>query len=320
MTFWSPPTKARCSPSYLPYRTWDPRPVAGSAGLVPTSWDAAQDQWGAIQMQNRFMKLNSRRMTALRHAGLDGGAHDRRSHIAHQFRRSESGVRLSQGAGFFRRGIQGPAADAARLEPAASPADPAGRRTHGRLGFAAGRFPASGLGTRHARRRPARNQMQAERDDGEIADVASLPAFRNGRVARGRGARFGLHRLCVEREEQHRIGHRHRQMDGHQDHQGRPAAARHRVHAGRQVRAGRGRRRRHHPGDRRRDPAGGGQPALRSRSGAVHPGCRRQDPLCRQRERQHGHRSSISKSASASATSRSASSPKAWRSARTARS
>ena len=51
--------------SYLPYRTWDPRPVAGSAGLVPTSWDAAQDQWGAIQMQNRFMKLNSRRMTAL---------------------------------------------------------------------------------------------------------------------------------------------------------------------------------------------------------------------------------------------------------------
>ncbi|GLR89560.1 ABC transporter substrate-binding protein [Bradyrhizobium iriomotense] len=51
--------------AYLPYRTWDPRPVAGSAGLVPRSWDAAQDQWGAIQMQNRFMKLNSRRMTAL---------------------------------------------------------------------------------------------------------------------------------------------------------------------------------------------------------------------------------------------------------------
>jgi ABC transporter substrate binding protein (PQQ-dependent alcohol dehydrogenase system) len=51
--------------SYLPYRTWDPRPVAGSAGLVPKSWDAAQDQWGAVQMQNRFLKLNSRHMTAL---------------------------------------------------------------------------------------------------------------------------------------------------------------------------------------------------------------------------------------------------------------
>ncbi len=51
--------------AYLPYRTWDPRPVAGSAGLVPTSWDAAHDQWGAIQLQNRFLKLNSRHMTAL---------------------------------------------------------------------------------------------------------------------------------------------------------------------------------------------------------------------------------------------------------------
>ncbi|MGY3444113.1 MULTISPECIES: ABC transporter substrate-binding protein [unclassified Bradyrhizobium] len=51
--------------NYLPYRTWDPRPVAGSAGLVPTSWDAAHDQWGAVQIQNRFVKLNMRRMTAL---------------------------------------------------------------------------------------------------------------------------------------------------------------------------------------------------------------------------------------------------------------
>jgi ABC transporter substrate binding protein (PQQ-dependent alcohol dehydrogenase system) len=51
--------------AYLPYRTWDARPVAGSAGLTPTSWDASHDQWGAVQMQNRFMKLNSRRMTAL---------------------------------------------------------------------------------------------------------------------------------------------------------------------------------------------------------------------------------------------------------------
>jgi ABC transporter substrate binding protein (PQQ-dependent alcohol dehydrogenase system) len=51
--------------SYLPYRTRDPRPVAGSAGLIPKSWDAAHDQWGAIQLQNRFMQLFSRRMTSL---------------------------------------------------------------------------------------------------------------------------------------------------------------------------------------------------------------------------------------------------------------
>lgn len=50
---------------YLPYRAWDSRPVAGSAGLVPTSWDAAFDQWGAIQIQSRFGKAFHRPMTAL---------------------------------------------------------------------------------------------------------------------------------------------------------------------------------------------------------------------------------------------------------------
>jgi ABC transporter substrate binding protein (PQQ-dependent alcohol dehydrogenase system) len=50
---------------YLPYRTWDARPVAGSAGLVPTTWDAAFDQWGAVQLQNRFTKAWRRFMTPL---------------------------------------------------------------------------------------------------------------------------------------------------------------------------------------------------------------------------------------------------------------
>jgi ABC transporter substrate binding protein (PQQ-dependent alcohol dehydrogenase system) len=51
--------------NYLPYRTWDPRPVAGSAGLVPTSWDASNGLWGGIQMQNRFIAQYKRLMTAL---------------------------------------------------------------------------------------------------------------------------------------------------------------------------------------------------------------------------------------------------------------
>jgi len=37
----------------------------GSAGLIPNGWDAAHDQWGANQLQNRFMQMFSRRMTAL---------------------------------------------------------------------------------------------------------------------------------------------------------------------------------------------------------------------------------------------------------------
>jgi ABC transporter substrate binding protein (PQQ-dependent alcohol dehydrogenase system) len=49
---------------YLPYRTWDPRPVAGSAGLYPTNWDAAHEQWGAHQLQNRFMATFRRLMNA----------------------------------------------------------------------------------------------------------------------------------------------------------------------------------------------------------------------------------------------------------------
>jgi ABC transporter substrate binding protein (PQQ-dependent alcohol dehydrogenase system) len=49
----------------LPYRTWDPRPVAGSAGLVPTSWDASNSLWGGIQMQDRFVAQFKRLMTAL---------------------------------------------------------------------------------------------------------------------------------------------------------------------------------------------------------------------------------------------------------------
>ncbi len=49
---------------YLPYRTWDPRPVAGSAGLVPDTWNAAFDQWGAVQLQNRFTRQFQRAMTA----------------------------------------------------------------------------------------------------------------------------------------------------------------------------------------------------------------------------------------------------------------
>ncbi len=39
---------------YFPYRTWLPRPVAGTQGLVATAWHPAHEQWGAVQLQNRF--------------------------------------------------------------------------------------------------------------------------------------------------------------------------------------------------------------------------------------------------------------------------
>jgi ABC transporter substrate binding protein (PQQ-dependent alcohol dehydrogenase system) len=50
---------------YLPYRTWDARPVAGSAGLIPTSWDPNSTEFGGKQMQDRFVGYAHRFMTAL---------------------------------------------------------------------------------------------------------------------------------------------------------------------------------------------------------------------------------------------------------------
>lgn len=50
---------------YLPYRTWEPSLVTGSAGLVPVSWHPAHEQWGATQLQNRFVKKNNRTMRPL---------------------------------------------------------------------------------------------------------------------------------------------------------------------------------------------------------------------------------------------------------------
>ena len=50
---------------YLPYRTWDPRPVAGSAGLEPLTWDASSESWGGTQLQDRFERLFHRRMMPL---------------------------------------------------------------------------------------------------------------------------------------------------------------------------------------------------------------------------------------------------------------
>ncbi|GGC10976.1 branched-chain amino acid ABC transporter substrate-binding protein [Marivita lacus] len=47
---------------YIPYNTWRPRPVAGSAGLRPVTWHRVVEQWGAAQLQSRFDTLADRPM------------------------------------------------------------------------------------------------------------------------------------------------------------------------------------------------------------------------------------------------------------------
>jgi ABC transporter substrate binding protein (PQQ-dependent alcohol dehydrogenase system) len=47
----------------IPFHTTDPRPVAGSAGMVPSAWSPVFEQWGATQLQLRFIKAAHRAMT-----------------------------------------------------------------------------------------------------------------------------------------------------------------------------------------------------------------------------------------------------------------
>jgi len=50
---------------YLPYRTWDARPVAGSGGLEPVVWDPSSESWAGTQLQSRFVRSAHRLMTSL---------------------------------------------------------------------------------------------------------------------------------------------------------------------------------------------------------------------------------------------------------------
>lgn len=47
---------------YVPYNTFYPRPVIGTAGLVADTWHPSIEQWGAKQLQNRFNDQHKRSM------------------------------------------------------------------------------------------------------------------------------------------------------------------------------------------------------------------------------------------------------------------
>ncbi|WP_102106540.1 ABC transporter substrate-binding protein [Oceaniglobus roseus] len=45
---------------YLPFNTWEPRPVMGSGGLRPVTFHPDHEAWGATQFQRRFEELTGR--------------------------------------------------------------------------------------------------------------------------------------------------------------------------------------------------------------------------------------------------------------------
>ncbi|EGV33400.1 ABC transporter, substrate binding protein, PQQ-dependent alcohol dehydrogenase system [Thiorhodococcus drewsii AZ1] len=49
--------------AYLNYRTYRPRPIGGTQGLVATAWSGVTEQWGATQFQRRFLERTGRFMT-----------------------------------------------------------------------------------------------------------------------------------------------------------------------------------------------------------------------------------------------------------------
>ncbi|MGB1547159.1 MAG: ABC transporter substrate-binding protein, partial [Alphaproteobacteria bacterium] len=53
---------------YFAYRSWKPRPIAGTQGLTPTVWHRTHEQWGATQLQRRFKKLTGRWMEPVDYA------------------------------------------------------------------------------------------------------------------------------------------------------------------------------------------------------------------------------------------------------------
>lgn len=53
---------------YVEYNTWLARPVVGTAGLQPKVWSRVVEQWGAAQLQSRFVKLAMRDMNSVDYA------------------------------------------------------------------------------------------------------------------------------------------------------------------------------------------------------------------------------------------------------------
>lgn len=50
---------------FIPYNTYLPRPVIGSAGLEALAWHRVIEQWGASQLQSRFTRMAARSMNEL---------------------------------------------------------------------------------------------------------------------------------------------------------------------------------------------------------------------------------------------------------------
>ena len=61
--------KSKDFAEFIPFNTYLPRPVIGSAGLEALAWHSVIEQWGAAQLQHRFTQLANRPMNEVDFAG-----------------------------------------------------------------------------------------------------------------------------------------------------------------------------------------------------------------------------------------------------------
>ena len=55
---------------YLPFNTWEPVLLAGSEGAQPVAWSTVMEQWGGVQLQNRFEEYAGRTMRSVDYAAF----------------------------------------------------------------------------------------------------------------------------------------------------------------------------------------------------------------------------------------------------------
>ena len=146
---------------FMPYRGGgDARPVAGTTGLVATTWSAGHEKWGATQANNNFEK-DFGRLSADRLPGLCGGARSGGSG------EPQSRQRFRQGRGFHSRArasaraLQGHQAAIPALGRAVPPADPDRHRQSAGLRLAAKGLPACEPSGDRGRSRSASTSLRA---------------------------------------------------------------------------------------------------------------------------------------------------------------
>ena len=143
----------------LSYRTTTPRPVAGTQGMVPSAWARPFEQWGATQLQGRFLKQTNRWMTdndygawlavrAVGEAATRGSTSDP-AKIGEFMRGADFDLAGFKGTKLTFRDWDGQLRQPVLLA----------RRAFPGVGLAPAGLPASVLRARYARRRSSRNEV-----------------------------------------------------------------------------------------------------------------------------------------------------------------